>query len=112
VLLNRWAQLALITPVMFWTGWPIHRTGWLALSGRRGHFGPAARRPTIRMTGPSPAWSGPETGNCAATSAGYRAAAQALRVAVAALDEACSSQRTRQFSEESAHPGALQLQQS
>jgi Cu+-exporting ATPase len=34
VLLNRWLQLALITPVMFYTGWPIHRTGWLALSHR------------------------------------------------------------------------------
>jgi P-type Cu+ transporter len=34
VLLNHWTQLALITPVMFWTGWPIHRTGWLALSHR------------------------------------------------------------------------------
>jgi Cu+-exporting ATPase len=31
VLLNHWVQLALITPVMFYTGWPIHRTGWLAL---------------------------------------------------------------------------------
>jgi P-type Cu+ transporter len=34
VLLNHWVQLALITPVMFWTGWPIHRTGWLALIHR------------------------------------------------------------------------------
>ena len=34
VLMNRWFQLALITPVMFYTGWPIHRTGWLALSHR------------------------------------------------------------------------------
>jgi P-type Cu+ transporter len=34
VLLNHWTQLALITPVMFYTGWPIHRTGWLALSHR------------------------------------------------------------------------------
>jgi Cu+-exporting ATPase len=34
VLLNDWLQLALITPVMFYTGWPIHRTGWLALSHR------------------------------------------------------------------------------
>ncbi|MFA5890925.1 MAG: heavy metal translocating P-type ATPase [Actinomycetota bacterium] len=34
VLLNRWVQFALITPVMFWTGWPIHRTGWLALRHR------------------------------------------------------------------------------
>ena len=31
LLLNHWLQLALITPVMFYTGWPIHRTGWLAL---------------------------------------------------------------------------------
>jgi Cu+-exporting ATPase len=31
VLLNHWLQLALITPVMFYTGWPIHRTGWLAI---------------------------------------------------------------------------------
>ena len=34
VLLNHWVQFALITPVMFDTGWPIHRTGWLALSHR------------------------------------------------------------------------------
>lgn len=34
VLMNRWFQLALITPVMIYTGWPIHRTGWLALSHR------------------------------------------------------------------------------
>jgi Cu+-exporting ATPase len=34
LLLNHWLQLALITPVMFHTGWPIHRTGWLALAGR------------------------------------------------------------------------------
>ena len=34
VLLNHWFQLALITPVMFYTGWQIHRTGWLALSHR------------------------------------------------------------------------------
>jgi Cu+-exporting ATPase len=33
-LLNHWVQLALITPVMFYTGWPIHRTGWLALAHR------------------------------------------------------------------------------
>src|SRR5262249_61842933 len=29
-----WAPLALITPVMFSTGWPIHRTGWLAVAPR------------------------------------------------------------------------------
>jgi Cu+-exporting ATPase len=34
VLQNHWFQFALITPVMFYTGWPIHRTGWLALSHR------------------------------------------------------------------------------
>jgi P-type Cu+ transporter len=34
VLLNHWLQLGLITPVMFYTGWPIHRTGWLALAHR------------------------------------------------------------------------------
>jgi P-type Cu+ transporter len=34
VLLNRWVQLALITPVMFYAGWPIHRTGWFALAHR------------------------------------------------------------------------------
>src|SRR5437763_3747521 len=32
LLLNHWLQLALITPVMFYAGWPIHRTGWLALA--------------------------------------------------------------------------------
>jgi Cu+-exporting ATPase len=34
VLLNRWLQLALITPVMLYVGWPVHRTGWLALAHR------------------------------------------------------------------------------
>ena len=34
LLLNRWFQLTVITPVMFYTGWPIHRTGWLALRHR------------------------------------------------------------------------------
>ena len=34
VLMNRWVQLLLIAPVMFYAGWPIHRTGWLALSHR------------------------------------------------------------------------------
>ncbi|MGH9249321.1 MAG: heavy metal translocating P-type ATPase [Acidimicrobiales bacterium] len=34
LLLNHWMQLALITPVMVYTGWPIHRTGWLALRHR------------------------------------------------------------------------------
>jgi Cu+-exporting ATPase len=34
VLLNRWVQLALIAPVMAYSGWPIHRTGWLTLRHR------------------------------------------------------------------------------
>src|SRR5262249_51659349 len=34
VLVNDWFGLALITPVMLYTGWPIHRTGWLALAHR------------------------------------------------------------------------------
>ncbi len=34
LLMNNWFQLALIAPVMIYTGWPIHRTGWLALSHR------------------------------------------------------------------------------
>jgi Cu+-exporting ATPase len=32
--MNHWLQLALIAPVMVWVGWPIHRTGWLALAHR------------------------------------------------------------------------------
>jgi Cu+-exporting ATPase len=34
LLLNPWLQLGLITPVMVYTGWPIHRTGWLTLAHR------------------------------------------------------------------------------
>ena len=34
LLLNRWWQLALVTPVMTYVGWPVHRTGWLALRHR------------------------------------------------------------------------------
>jgi P-type Cu+ transporter len=30
-MLNHWLQLGLIAPVMLYTGWPIHRIGWLAL---------------------------------------------------------------------------------
>ena len=33
-LMNRWVQWALITPVMFYTGWNVHRTGWAALRRR------------------------------------------------------------------------------
>ncbi len=31
---NHWFEFALITPVMWWAGWPIHRTGWLTLVHR------------------------------------------------------------------------------
>jgi len=34
LLLLPWVQLLLVAPVMAYTGWPIHRTGWLALSHR------------------------------------------------------------------------------
>ncbi|WP_280460536.1 heavy metal translocating P-type ATPase [Nocardia carnea] len=34
LLLNHWFQFALMTPVMFYTGYPIHRTGWQALRNR------------------------------------------------------------------------------
>jgi Cu+-exporting ATPase len=34
LLMDRWIQLALIAPVMAYTGWPIHRTGWLTLRNR------------------------------------------------------------------------------
>ena len=34
LLLNHWWQLALITPMLAYTGGPIHRTGWLALRHR------------------------------------------------------------------------------
>jgi Cu+-exporting ATPase len=34
-LANPWLQLALVAPVMFYSGWPIHRTGWLSLAHRQ-----------------------------------------------------------------------------
>ena len=34
LLLNHWVQLVLVTPVMVYTGWPVHRTGWLTLAHR------------------------------------------------------------------------------
>jgi Cu+-exporting ATPase len=34
ILMDHWVQLALIAPVMFYAGWPIHHTGWLALAHR------------------------------------------------------------------------------
>ena len=33
-LMDPWWQAALITPVMFYCGWPIHRIGWLAIAHR------------------------------------------------------------------------------
>ena len=34
ILINAWFALAMITPVLLYTGWPIHRTGWLGLAHR------------------------------------------------------------------------------
>ncbi|MHB1612773.1 MAG: heavy metal translocating P-type ATPase [Actinomycetes bacterium] len=34
LLTNDWFSLALIAPVMLYTGWPIHRSGWLGLAHR------------------------------------------------------------------------------
>ena len=34
LLLNHWLQFALITPVYLYSGWPIHKTGWLSLRHR------------------------------------------------------------------------------
>ncbi|RBP99613.1 copper-translocating P-type ATPase [Bifidobacterium xylocopae] len=34
VLMNPWTQLLLTLPVMLYSGWPIHRAGWLALAHR------------------------------------------------------------------------------
>lgn len=34
ILHNRWVQCAFILPVMLYTGWPIHRTGWLTVAHR------------------------------------------------------------------------------
>ncbi|MGH2674962.1 MAG: heavy metal translocating P-type ATPase [Actinomycetota bacterium] len=34
VLMERWVQLLLMTPVMLYTGWPIHTVGWRALRHR------------------------------------------------------------------------------
>ena len=34
ILTNHWFQLALTAPVMIYTGWPIHRTGWLGFRHR------------------------------------------------------------------------------
>ena len=34
IMANPWFQLALITPAMFYSGWPVHRTGWLTVAHR------------------------------------------------------------------------------
>ena len=35
ILANHLVQLVLIAPVMFYSGWPVHRTGWLSLAHRQ-----------------------------------------------------------------------------
>jgi Cu+-exporting ATPase len=37
---NHWVELALITPVMRYSGWPIHRTGWSSLAHRSAEMNP------------------------------------------------------------------------
>jgi Cu+-exporting ATPase len=62
LLLNRWFQMLLITPVMMYSGWPIHRTGWLALSHRSADMNSLITLGTVAAFGYSvvvtlmPAW--------------------------------------------------------
>jgi Cu+-exporting ATPase len=51
LLMNPWFQLAMITPVMLYTGWPIHRTGWLALSHRNAEMNSLITLGTIAAYG-------------------------------------------------------------
>jgi Cu+-exporting ATPase len=51
LLLAPWFQFALITPVMFYTGWPIHRTGWLALTHRAAEMNSLVTLGTISAYG-------------------------------------------------------------
>ena len=44
LLMNDFFQLLLIVPVFFYTGWPIHKTGWLALSSAPGRSCPSTER--------------------------------------------------------------------
>jgi Cu+-exporting ATPase len=34
IMLNPWLQLGMIAPVYLYTGWPVHRTGWLTITHR------------------------------------------------------------------------------
>lgn len=66
LLMNRWVQFALITPVMLYTGWPIHRTGWLALAHRTADMNSLITLGTIAAFGYSvvvtiaPSWLPPD----------------------------------------------------
>lgn len=51
LLLAPWFQFLLITPVMLYTGWPIHRTGWLALVNRQAEMNSLITLGTIAAYG-------------------------------------------------------------
>jgi Cu+-exporting ATPase len=51
LLLAPWFQLLLVSPVMFYTGWPIHRTGWLALTKRQAEMNSLITLGTIAAYG-------------------------------------------------------------
>lgn len=51
LLLVPWFQFVLITPVMLYTGWPIHRTGWLALTHRAAEMNSLVTLGTIAAYG-------------------------------------------------------------
>ncbi|GHF12745.1 heavy metal translocating P-type ATPase [Pseudolysinimonas yzui] len=51
LLLAPWFQFLLVTPVMFYTGWPIHRTGWLALGNRQAEMNSLITLGTIAAYG-------------------------------------------------------------
>jgi P-type Cu+ transporter len=51
LLLVPWFQFLLITPVMLYTGWPIHRTGWLSLSHRAAEMNSLVTLGTIAAYG-------------------------------------------------------------
>ncbi|MBX3309376.1 MAG: heavy metal translocating P-type ATPase [Cryobacterium sp.] len=51
LLLAPWFQFLLVTPVMFYTGWPIHRTGWLALANRQAEMNSLITLGTIAAYG-------------------------------------------------------------
>lgn len=51
LLLTPWFQFLLVTPVMAYTGWPIHRTGWLALTHRAAEMNSLVTLGTIAAYG-------------------------------------------------------------